>query len=62
VQGRHDDVINPKSADIIIDSIESPVKKIKWYEESGHVITLDKEKDELHEDVLEFLESLDWSE
>ncbi|MGG3555345.1 carboxylesterase [Peribacillus frigoritolerans] len=62
VQGRHDDVINPKSADIIIDSIESPVKKIKWYEDSGHVITLDKQKDELHEDVLEFLESLDWSE
>ncbi len=27
VQGRHDDVINPKSADIIIDAIESPVKK-----------------------------------
>jgi carboxylesterase len=62
VQGRHDDVINPKSADIIIDAIESPVKKIKWYEESGHVITLDKEKDQLHEDVLEFLESLDWAE
>ncbi|MFJ7510578.1 carboxylesterase [Peribacillus simplex] len=62
VQGRHDDVINPKSADIIIDAIESPVKKIKWYEESGHVITLDKEKNQLHEDVLEFLESLDWSE
>ncbi|MED3910028.1 carboxylesterase [Peribacillus simplex] len=62
VQGRHDDVINPKSADIIIDAIESPVKKIKWYEESGHVITLDKEKNQLHEDVLGFLESLDWSE
>ncbi|MGG0409538.1 alpha/beta hydrolase [Peribacillus simplex] len=62
VQGRHDDVINPKSADIIIDAIESPVKRIKWYEESGHVITLDKEKNQLHEDVFEFLESLDWSE
>lgn len=62
VQGRHDDVINPKSADIIIDAIESPVKKIKWYEESGHVITLDKERNQLHEDVFEFLESLDWSE
>ncbi|MES1040382.1 MULTISPECIES: alpha/beta hydrolase [Peribacillus] len=62
VQGRHDDVINPKSADIIMNAIESPVKKIKWYEESGHVITLDKEKDQLHEDVLEFLESLDWAE
>ncbi|MFE4129290.1 alpha/beta hydrolase [Peribacillus sp. YIM B13482] len=62
VQGRHDDVINPKSADIIIDAIESPVKQIKWYEESGHVITLDKERNQLHEDVFEFLESLDWSE
>ncbi|MGE7763819.1 alpha/beta hydrolase [Peribacillus sp. NPDC096540] len=62
VQGRHDDVINPKSADIIYEAIESPVKQIKWYEESGHVITLDKERNELHEDVFEFLESLDWSE
>ncbi|AXN38697.1 alpha/beta hydrolase [Peribacillus butanolivorans] len=62
VQGRHDDVINPKSADIIYKAIESPVKQIKWYEESGHVITLDKERNQLHEDVFEFLESLDWSE
>ena len=45
VQGRHDDVINPKSADIIYEAIESPVKQIKWYEESGHVITLDKERE-----------------
>ena len=25
--------------------IESDVKRIQWYEESGHVITMDKEKD-----------------
>ncbi|MGE7778530.1 alpha/beta hydrolase [Peribacillus sp. NPDC097264] len=62
VQGRHDDVINSKSADIIYEAVESPVKQFKWYEESGHVITLDKEREQLHEDVLEFLESLDWSE
>lgn len=62
VQGRHDDVINPKSADIIYGAVESPLKQIKWYEESGHVITLDKERNQLHEDVLGFLESLDWSE
>ena len=62
VQGRHDDVINSNSADIIYDAVESPVKQIKWYEESGHIITLDKERNQLHEDVLEFLESLDWSE
>ncbi|MEH7560284.1 carboxylesterase, partial [Priestia megaterium] len=28
--------------------------------ESGHTITFDKERDQLHEDVYAFLESLDW--
>ena len=32
-------------------------KKLKWYEKSGHVITLGSEKEQLHEDILEFLES-----
>jgi carboxylesterase len=62
VQGRHDRMINTESANIIYNEIESPVKEIKWYEESGHVITFDKEKDQLHEDVYRFLESLDWEE
>lgn len=61
VQGSLDKVIDTDSADIIYDTVESFDKKIKWYEESGHVITLGKEKEQLHEDVLEFLESLDWS-
>lgn len=61
VQGRLDDVINTDSANIIYEEAESFQKKIKWYEESGHVITLDKEKEQLHEDILDFLESLEWS-
>lgn len=61
VQARHDEMINTDSANIIYDSIESDQKDLKWYEESGHVITLDKEKEQLHEDVLNFLNSLDWS-
>lgn len=60
VQARHDDMINPDSANTIYNGVESPVKQIKWYEESGHVITLDKEKEQLHEDIYAFLESLDW--
>ena len=52
VQGRQDDVINTDSANIIYNEAESFVKEIKWYEESGHVITLDKEKEQLHEDIL----------
>ncbi len=62
VQARNDHMINTDSANIIYNEIESDDKDLKWYEESGHVITLDKEKEQLHEDVLSFLEELDWSE
>ena len=37
-------------------------KELKWYEKSGHVITLDKEKEQLHQDVYSFLEQLDWKD
>ncbi|WP_129732065.1 alpha/beta hydrolase [Ectobacillus funiculus] len=60
VQARHDEMINTDSANIIYNGVESNVKQIKWYEESTHVITLDKQRDELHEDIYQFLEKLDW--
>lgn len=60
VQARHDEMINTDSANIIYNGVESTLKEIKWYEDSAHVITLDKERDELHEDVYNFLEQLDW--
>ncbi|MGG3925334.1 carboxylesterase [Metabacillus fastidiosus] len=59
-QARHDQMINPDSANIIYNEVESVKKELKWYEESGHAITLDKERDKLHEDVYQFFESLDW--
>lgn len=59
-QARHDHMINPDSANIIYNEVEATKKELKWYEESGHAITLDKERDKLHEDVYQFLESLDW--
>ncbi|MBB5173466.1 alpha/beta hydrolase [Texcoconibacillus texcoconensis] len=62
VQGRHDEMIGTESADIIHEQIETDEKQIKLYEESGHVITLDKEKEQLHQDVYAFLEQLDWKE
>lgn len=61
VQARHDQMINTDSANIIYNEVESDFKEIKWYEESGHVITLDKERDQLHEDVYSFLKRLDWT-
>jgi carboxylesterase len=62
VQARLDKMINPESATYIYENVEAERKEMKWYEESGHVITIDKEKEQLHEDIYQFLESLDWEE
>ncbi|WP_163970489.1 alpha/beta hydrolase [Oceanobacillus halotolerans] len=62
VQARQDEMINTNSANHIYQNVEADTKEIKWYEESGHVITMDKEKEQLHEDIYQFLESLEWEE
>jgi len=62
VQARDDHMINPESATFIYENIGSEEKQIKWYEDAGHAITLGKKRDQLHSDIYEFLESLDWEE
>ena len=62
VQARKDQMINPESANFIYNHVATDEKAIKWYEESGHVITMDKEKDKLHNDIYMFLESLNWEQ
>lgn len=62
VQSKNDEIIDPQSAHIINDEVESLKKQIMWFEHSGHVITLDKEKHLLHDAVFEFLQSLDWED
>lgn len=62
VQAGKDQMINPESANFIYEHIATDEKTIKWYEDSGHVITMDKEKDKLHEDIYTFLESLNWEQ
>ncbi|MFB4210454.1 alpha/beta hydrolase [Shouchella sp. JSM 1781072] len=61
VQARHDEMIDTESATIIYNEIETDDKEIKWYEDSTHVITLGDEKEQLHQDILSFLNELDWS-
>lgn len=61
VQSRNDEIINPQSAHIIYKNVESIQKQLIWFEHSSHVITLDKERDQLHKVIHEFLESLDWT-
>lgn len=60
VQARHDEIINPKSANYIYDHVATNQKEIKWYENSTHLITFGNERDMLHEDIYEFLETLNW--
>lgn len=62
VQGLKDDVVDTDSAQWIYDHVETDDKHLLWYEESGHVITLDQEKDQLHKDVYAFLENLEWQD
>lgn len=61
VQSKNDEIINPESAHIIYRNVESIQKELIWFEHSSHVITLDKEKQQLHEVILKFLESLEWT-
>ncbi|WP_088069824.1 alpha/beta hydrolase [Gottfriedia luciferensis] len=60
VQSTVDEMINTDSANIIFNEVQSDQKKLKWYENSTHVITLGPERDTLHEDVLAFLNELEW--
>lgn len=62
VQARHDEMIDIESANMIYNKVESLQKYIKWYENSTHVITFGQEKEELQEDIYDFLEELNWSE
>ncbi|KQL55685.1 MULTISPECIES: alpha/beta hydrolase [Bacillaceae] len=61
VQARHDEMIDIESANMIYEEIETDDKELKWYEESTHVITLGDEKETLHQDILSFLNELEWS-
>ena len=44
VQAEQDTMIDPQSANYIYNHVDSDEKEIKWYQHSGHVITIDKEK------------------
>lgn len=61
VQAEKDQLIDINSANKIYESVSSTIKDLKWYEKSGHVITIGPEKEQLYEDIFEFLEQLNWS-
>lgn len=60
-QGEQDKMVTSDNAQYIYDHVESNDKSLKWYPKSGHILTLDIERKQLHEDILAFSETLDWS-
>lgn len=57
-QSKKDKVINPESANIIFNESGTDEKVIKWYNDGGHVLTIDNSKEELFEDIYSFMEQL----
>ena len=50
---RHDAVVPPVSSDVLAAGVSGPVERV-WLEHSGHVATLDLERDELERRVVAF--------
>lgn len=59
-QGCLDAPLYKESAQIIYDTVKAEDKQLKWYEQSGHIITLGQERETVYEDVRAFLDTLDW--
>jgi carboxylesterase len=55
VQSRHDETIDPACGQIILDGVSSELKELHWMEESGHIILLEEERDEIACLTLDFM-------
>ena len=54
-QARRDKTVKPISADYIHDKTASQVKKLLWYERSGHMLPVDADKFAVWRDVIDFI-------
>lgn len=60
LQGALDGSLYKESAEIIYEQTSAEQKTLTWYEQSGHIITLDQEREQVYEEVYKFLEQLKW--
>ena len=61
-QGGKDEMILPESVFQTAQKLTQTHITLQWYEKSGHVVTVDCEKNELINDLLAFLAKLSWNE
>ncbi|MCS1352187.1 carboxylesterase [Mechercharimyces sp. CAU 1602] len=58
VQARQDETVRPESGQYIFDHIASENKQLIWYEKSSHIITVDRERKQLFEDISTFIQEV----
>ncbi len=62
LRGLEDDPYYCESADLIYSSVQSRIKSVKTFVNSGHILTLGKEKELVFEEIYRFFDSLAWTE
>ena len=55
MHGRHDRTVDVANGPFIFDHLGSRDKELRWWERSGHAVTIDLEHDALHAVVLDWL-------
>lgn len=55
IQSRQDHTVQPRSGQYIYDMIASHDKTLLWLEKSGHLVTLDSEREQIYRKISEFL-------
>jgi carboxylesterase len=62
LRGLEDDRYYCDSADLIYQSVNSRIRSVKTFVNSGHILTLGKEKELVFEEVFRFFDSLSWND
>ncbi|MEC1158530.1 alpha/beta hydrolase [Cytobacillus horneckiae] len=60
IQGCLDDPLYKESAQFIYENVSAKTKLFRYYEHSGHIIALGKEREKVYEEIAHFLNSLKW--
>lgn len=54
VQSKKEHTVKPESAQHIYDNLGSTEKKLVWLNNSGHIVTLDRERDTVFQEISQF--------
>lgn len=55
IQARSEHTVQPRSASYIYDRVGSEEKKLTWLEKSGHIVTLDVDREQVFREITEWI-------